>query len=117
MEQESIIDSDTYQQLKDQVGSDFVIELIDAYAVETADLLNRLQQALAGADAAAFGRLAHSIKTSSASLGALAFAQQARELELMGKVNELAEARAKVDQLAAAFPKVVNRLTELTHEP
>ncbi len=117
MEQEIIIDSDTYQQLKDQVGSDFVIELIDAYAVETADLLNRLQQALAGADAAAFRRLAHSIKTSSASLGALAFAQQARELEMMGKANELARAGAKVDKLTAAFPKVVSRLTELKHEP
>ncbi len=116
MEQETIIDSDTYQQLKDQVGSDFVIELIDAYAVETADLLNRLQQALAGADVAAFGRLAHSIKTSSASLGALAFAQQARELEMMGKANELAGAPAKVDQLTAAFPKVMSRLTELKHE-
>ncbi len=117
MEQEIIIDSDTYQQLKDQVGSDFVIELIDAYAVETADLLNRLQQALAGADAVVFGRLAHSIKTSSASLGALAFAQQARELERMGRANELAQAGAKVDQLTAAFPKVVSRLTELKHEP
>src|SRR5512139_2225827 len=117
MENEIIIDADTYQQLKDQVGADFVIELIDAYAVETADLIDRLQQALAGADAAVFGRMAHSIKTSSASLGALAFAQQARELEMMGRANDLAEARPKVEQLTTAFPKVVSRLTELKNEP
>ncbi len=117
MEDEIIIDSTTYQELRDQVGTDFVIELIDAYAAETADLLSRLQQALVGADAVVFGRLAHSIKTSSASLGALAFAQQARELEMMGKANDLALAGAKVDQLAAAFPKVVGRLMELKHEP
>src|SRR5512139_121363 len=100
MENEIIIDSDTYQQLKDQVGADFVIELIDAYAVETADLIDRLQKALAGADAAVFGRLAHSIKTSSASLGALAFAQQARELEIMGKANDLAQAGATDSRLS-----------------
>ncbi len=117
MENEIIIDADTYQDLKDQVGADFVTELIDAYAVETADLIDRLQQALAGADAAVFGRMAHSIKTASASLGALAFAQQARELEMLGRANDLAEAGVKVEQLTTAFPKVVSRLTELKNEP
>jgi HPt (histidine-containing phosphotransfer) domain-containing protein len=117
MEEQAIIEIDAYHELKNQVGADFVIELVDTYFQETAGLIEQLRQALAARDAAAFGRLAHSIKSSSASLGAQAFAQQARELELIGKAGDLAGAGPKVEQLAADFELVMRCLEELKNEP
>jgi HPt (histidine-containing phosphotransfer) domain-containing protein len=73
------------------MGADFIVELIDTYNSETGELIVQLHRALADCDAASFGRVAHSIKSSSASLGALDFSQQARELEMLGKANDLSE--------------------------
>ncbi len=117
MGEQAIIDPGAYQDLKNQVGADFIIELVDTYSQETAGLIEQLRQALDSADPAAFGRLAHSIKSSSASLGALAFAQQARELELMGKAGDLAGAGPKIERLAIDFEQVKRCLEELKNEP
>ncbi len=117
MEVQDIIDQETFSSLKDLMGADFVVELIDTYNTETGELIERLHHALAAQDAAAFGRTAHSIKSSSASLGALAFSQSARQLEMMGKANDLADAGPKLDLLAADFVQVRRRLEELRHEP
>ncbi len=117
MEAQDIINRETFSSLKDLMGADFVVELIDTYNTETGELIERLRQALAAQDAAVFGRTAHSIKSSSASLGALAFSQQARQLEMMGKANDLAGAGTQLDLLAADFAQVKRRLEELRHEP
>lgn len=117
MEIQSYIDLQTYNDLKDLVGADFLAELIDTYCPETEDLVQKLRQALANGDASTFGRLAHSIKTSSASLGALGFSQQARELEMVGKSGDLAGAGPKVEQLAADLSQVRRCLMELKNEP
>jgi HPt (histidine-containing phosphotransfer) domain-containing protein len=106
MEEQAIIDMPTYNQLKELMGADFVIELIDTYNAETEEIIEQLRQALFSGDASAFGRYAHSIKSSSASLGALVFSQQARELEMMGKANDLSGADEKVAKLTADFAQV-----------
>jgi HPt (histidine-containing phosphotransfer) domain-containing protein len=117
MEEPAIIDMPTYNQLKELMGAHFIIELIDTYNTETAALIEQLGQALAMGEATLFGRSAHSIKSSSASLGALAFSQQARELEMMGKAKDLNGADVKVEKLMADFIQVKRRLEELRDEP
>ena len=116
MEEQAIIDMPTYNQLKELMGADFVVELVDTYIIETNALIEQLHQALAGSEAASFGRFAHSIKSSSASLGALVFSQQARELEMMGKANDLIGAGQKLEKLNADFSLVKQKLEELRHE-
>jgi HPt (histidine-containing phosphotransfer) domain-containing protein len=117
MEDHVIIDLDKIAELKELLGADYVVEVIDAYNQETESLIQQLQQALAAGDAAAFGRLAHSIKSSSAGLGAVSFSQQARELEMLGKANDLEEVGSKLEQLSADFLQVVDCLKELRNEP
>jgi HPt (histidine-containing phosphotransfer) domain-containing protein len=117
MEEHAIIDMPTYNQLKELMGADFISELIDTYTLETAALIEQLVQALASGETIEFGRSAHSIKSSSASLGALVFSQQARELEMMGKANDLTGADKKLQQLSADFLMVKHRLEELKNEP
>jgi HPt (histidine-containing phosphotransfer) domain-containing protein len=115
MQSEEYIDLKTFNELKDLMGADFLVELIDTYTLETEKLIGQLKEALSVKDVAAFGRLAHSIKSSSASLGALAFSQQARELEMMGKGNDLSTADLKVQQLSIDFLQVKSRLEELKY--
>jgi HPt (histidine-containing phosphotransfer) domain-containing protein len=116
MDVDAIIDGATFADLKDMMGADFVGEIIDTYNEETAALVEQLRQALAAQDAATFGRCAHSIKSSSASLGALNLAEQARELELMGKAGDLSGAGPRVERLTADFALVSRSLEELRDE-
>lgn len=108
-----IIDQNIISELKVTVGDDFLVELIDTYLEETPRLLSELEQFLLKQDAAAFGRTAHSIKSSSASLGALSFSAQAKELEMMGKSGELAGADVKVKALGVDYKRVQIALKEL----
>jgi HPt (histidine-containing phosphotransfer) domain-containing protein len=117
MEEQAIIDIPTYNQLKEVMGADFVSEIIDTYNNETEALISQLGQALSSGDAVSFGRYAHSIKSSSASLGAMIFSQQARELEMMGKANNLTGADQKLEKLSTAFLNVKQCLEELRNEP
>ncbi len=117
MEAREIIDPTTFNELKGTVGADFIKELIDTFNLETAELIEQLRQVLAAKDAPSFGRVAHSIKSSSASLGALVFSQQARELEMLGKANDLSSAGPKLESLAIEFIQVKNCLEGLRNEP
>lgn len=114
---QAVIDLDTYYELKRLMGADFIVEVIETYFGETGELLDQLRQVLSAGDAIAFGRLAHSIKSSSASLGALGFSQLARELEMMGKAGDLTGAGPRLERLAEDFQQVVSRLEELKNEP
>jgi HPt (histidine-containing phosphotransfer) domain-containing protein len=117
MEDQGIIDQKTYNELKDLMGADYVVEIIDTYIQETGALIQQLQQALGVGDPFSFGRLAHSIKSSSASLGALVFSQQARELEMLGKANDLSGIGTKLERLEADFLTVKRSLEALRNEP
>ena len=117
MAQESVVDLDTLNEMKATMGADFVGELIDAYCQETPQLIAALQQALALGQALDFQHAAHSIKSTSASLGAMDLSRQARELEMMGKSGDLTGADTRLDTLAAGFASVMRRLEELRNEP
>jgi len=116
MQEQAIIDMPTYKQLKELMGVEFIAELIDTYNLETKALIEQLDKALNDGEIASFRRCAHSIKSSSASLGALVFSQKARELEMMGKANDLSGAGQKLEQLAADFLQVKHCLEELRDE-
>ena len=117
MNAQGVIDQAIYNDLKEVMGADFIVELIDTFNIETEGLITQLRKALDAGDAAAFGRLAHSIKSSSASLGALAFSQQARQLEMMGKSGSLDGAEPLVEQFTADFLIVKQSLEDLKNVP
>jgi HPt (histidine-containing phosphotransfer) domain-containing protein len=116
MQEQAIIDMPTFNQLKEIMGDQFIFELIDTYNIETMTLIGQLRKALADGEPVTFGRYAHSIKSSSASLGAFNFSQQARELELMGKSENLSGASSKLEQLATSFLEVKRCLEDLKDE-
>jgi HPt (histidine-containing phosphotransfer) domain-containing protein len=116
MEDQIVIDTATFQTLKELMGSEFLVELIDTYCIETADLIMQLQDAFQAGDSLVLGRLGHSIKSSSASMGALALSEKARELEMLGKAGDLIGAGPKLQLLTADFLAVRSCLEELRNE-
>lgn len=109
----STIDKPTFETLKENMGDDFIDELLQTYFEETQQLLSSLQQALETQDYPAFARSAHSIKSTSNSFGALNFGLLARELEMMGRAQNLDGAKAKVETLTAEYLHVRQALEEL----
>lgn len=114
---ETVIDEATFQSLVEAMGADFISELIDAYCEETPQLVTTVQRALAEGNADELRRAAHSIKSSSASFGALSYSALAREVEMMGKEGNLTAARPKVERLAADYALVERTLRERQSEP
>jgi len=108
----TIIDSTTFEELKEAMGDDFIPELVSTYLDETAALIQKLREALAASQSEDFRRIAHSIKSSSASLGALEFSAQAKELEFIGKAGDFNQAGAALARLEEAWPKVKTALQE-----
>jgi HPt (histidine-containing phosphotransfer) domain-containing protein len=110
------IDLPTFEKLKDDVGADFVGELIEAYCSETLPLIAQLQSALGVNDADAFRRAAHSIKSTSKTFGALSLGEIAQELEMLGRAGDLTGAPAQVERLAAEYDRVQQALEDLKHD-
>ena len=115
MDSQNVIDSSVFTALKETMGADFVVELVQTYAEETPQLLASLQEALAKQDCETFNRAAHSIKSASNSMGALKLGEMAKELEIMGREKNLAGAASKVEALVSVFAQVKLTLEELTH--
>jgi HPt (histidine-containing phosphotransfer) domain-containing protein len=115
MNPQSIIDTPTFEALKDAMGADYIKELVQVYCEETPQLLSNLQDALVKQDCEAFRRAAHSIKSTSNSFGALQFGALARDLEMMGKEAKLDGAPEKVKSLVAGYDAVHQVLEELSN--
>lgn len=107
-----MIDKNTFNALKESTGDDFIIELINTFLEDTPSQLEQLRNALAAQDAEAFRRAAHTIKSNAATFGAHQLAALARELEMMGRENNL-EAGNQLQALEEAAEQVMNELKKL----
>jgi HPt (histidine-containing phosphotransfer) domain-containing protein len=103
---ESPINQATLDELIQSTDSDFVKDLIDTFLDDTPKMLSEMRQALTTDDAETFRRAAHSLKSNSASFGAMRLSVQAKELEMLGKVGNLAEVGDRLTVMAAEFERV-----------
>jgi len=102
-----MVDEKVLEELCASVDGDtgFVRDLIEAYLADSAAQLEAIHGALAAGDAEALVRPAHTLKSSSATVGAMDLSAHARTLEMAGKAGAVGdgEARAAADALAATF--------------
>lgn len=94
------------RQLAGDAAPVFLAELISCYLEETAQLLQSLQTAVTQADMMTLRRVAHAIKSSSASLGASTLAQLCRKIEQLSTIDACAVAAPYVAQAKAEFQRV-----------
>lgn len=101
----SAIDPETYGRLLDITGGDlaFIDELVDTYLDDGAAQVAALREAARGGDVAAIVRPAHTLKSSSASVGALTVAELCRVLEADARAGVVADAAARADAVVEAF--------------
>jgi HPt (histidine-containing phosphotransfer) domain-containing protein len=111
-----VVDRPTVDRLARTMGGAFVAELIDTFSEDARALIATLRRTLTEADLDAFRRAAHSLKSTSESLGAGGLAARARELETMARAGSLQGAEARLEQLAHAYETVAHRLEELRRD-
>jgi len=109
MPSSEIIDQATFAKFFDSLGgdADFLNELVGAYLDSSPELFGSMQQAILTSDAPALQRAAHSLKSGSASFGAITFASSCKELEELGKVGMLTQAEEMLKTLEVAYSEVV----------
>jgi HPt (histidine-containing phosphotransfer) domain-containing protein len=95
-----MVDDGVLRGLRASVQGDtaFVRELVEAYVTDSAVLVDAIEAAVGAGDAHALVRPAHTLKSSSATLGAMTVSGTARTLELAGRSGSIDDA----DTTAAA---------------
>jgi histidine phosphotransfer protein HptB len=86
-----ILDEGVLTELMETTGGDigFVRELVETYLVDTPAQLEAMTAAVEADDADALVRPAHTLKSSSATVGAMRLSSVARELEMAGRTGGL----------------------------
>jgi HPt (histidine-containing phosphotransfer) domain-containing protein len=99
------LDPEAFRHLLDITGGDlaFVDELIDTYIDDAEVQLAAMREAAAGGNAEAMIRPAHSLKSSSANVGATAVQEASRSLEAASRAGAIDDAVARVAACEAAF--------------
>jgi CheY-like chemotaxis protein/HPt (histidine-containing phosphotransfer) domain-containing protein len=103
----SVIDQKAFDELVASTGGDaeFLGELLDTYFTDAPMLIAQMRTSLASSDAETFRRAAHSLKSNSASLGALMLSAVAKDLEMMGKAGILEGASAMIGQVELEYAR------------
>jgi len=105
----SVIDKATFEELTQMAGADFINELIDAFLDDAPNMIGQMQTAVAAKDFESFRRNAHSLKSNANTFGATELGALAKELEFMGKENNL-DIGNRLEVLKEAYGKVADEL-------
>ncbi|MCP2728705.1 response regulator [Symplocastrum sp. BBK-W-15] len=96
-------------ELKEMAGEgsdDFIIEIVNSYLQDTPQLLRSLQQGIDEGNRELFKRSAHSLKSSSALVGAHTLSEIAKELEFLDYAGTTVEVLSLLSQATKEFQRV-----------
>lgn len=96
------LDVRVLDELDESLGKDTTAQLIALYQRDAPKLLAELDAALKAKDAAVVMRSLHTLKSTSATLGAKKFADRCRDLEAQAREKGLHEVEAALDELVRA---------------
>ena len=104
-----LLDQAVIDELRASVGDDdeFIADLVETYLAEGAVNLEGMLAAAAALDVAAVVRPAHTLKSSSASLGAMRLSAICRAIEEAGRAGDAASLRDDVDLANATWQATV----------
>ena len=116
MPADSVLNPDALAKLRelDPTGSNHLMErVLKAFQASVGRLLPMLQEARQNADLAGIGHVAHTLKSSSASIGAIKLSQLCAEIEQMIRRGEGHALGSRVDDLTQEIGAVVQSLRSL----
>ncbi len=94
-------------------GEDILKKVVSLYLDSSLTLMQGIREAAGGNNADALYRAAHTLKSSSAYLGALTFSGMCKELEMMGRGNTLEGVAARLAALDQEYARVRDALGKL----
>jgi CheY-like chemotaxis protein len=97
---------DIIRDLEDEDDPDMLAEILGLYLGKAPELLQALEAAVAGKDAESLRIAAHTLKSSSANVGARTLADLCRELEELGRTGSLDNAASKLSLLYDEYRRV-----------
>ena len=112
MGNQDVIDREVLNSLLEAVGGDgeFLAELLDTYFDDTPLQFATMHSALTNGNSEEFRRAAHSLKSNSANFGAMALSVKAKNLEELGKNDQLDLAAEPLEEAEAEYTKVKSAL-------
>jgi signal transduction histidine kinase/CheY-like chemotaxis protein len=114
---DTVIDLQVLEELRDVMDEEFV-GLVRTYIRNTPGQIARLDEAAHAGDVGAMVRPAHSLKSSSANVGAIQVVDLAREIEVSARESRRTAAAAALPALREAFARAASALTDyLTRVP
>jgi HPt (histidine-containing phosphotransfer) domain-containing protein len=108
----STIDPAAFDRLVEMTGGDreFVDELVDTYLSDGTDQIAAMHAALAAGDPSGLERAAHSLKSGSATVGAIALGERCRSLEEAARTGDVPDGAERVAAIAKAFDAAASGL-------
>ena len=107
------LDAMAFQALREMVNKDEVlVRVIDSYLEESPKLLQAIATAVADKEVDLLQRAAHTLKSTSATLGATSFSALCQELEAIAQMGTLTVASVRVSQVKTEYEKVGTALLE-----
>ncbi len=110
---EEPLDTEVLQAFRKTMGANasvFLAQLIDVYLEESPALLQAMSIGVTQNDAAAMKQAAHTLKSSSASLGAMGFSQLCEQLEVIGSSDTTAGALELFAKVESEYERVKTAL-------
>jgi HPt (histidine-containing phosphotransfer) domain-containing protein len=106
------VDRKVLQQLAEDIGSDMLPVVITVFIEEVGEQLSQLRPLYEQGEWEALARVAHSMKSSCGSYGAMPSYQQVMALEMASKQADVAEAERQLQLLEASLPQVLAFLAD-----
>jgi two-component system sensor histidine kinase/response regulator len=103
-------DPSKIEQLRELMDNDRaeMLSLAEEYEGNSISLIGQLREAVAGQSPSALTRAAHTLKSSSALLGASGLAQLCEDLESLGRQGQVPpDAGQRVEQIEASFTEAI----------
>jgi CheY-like chemotaxis protein/HPt (histidine-containing phosphotransfer) domain-containing protein len=107
---------DNIRALQQTGGIDLVKKVVGHYFTSSPLLLDTIHKGIADADPASIHQAAHSLKSSSANLGALNLSDLCKKMESLGRAGSIAGAAELMVQIESAYGAVRKELLQITQE-
>jgi signal transduction histidine kinase/CheY-like chemotaxis protein/HPt (histidine-containing phosphotransfer) domain-containing protein len=102
---------DELRRLEQEGDPDLVSQVVEAYLKSSSQLLERIHEARTSKDPAAIARAAHTLKSSSAQVGARKLSSLCKQLETQGRAGRINDALDLVDEVTTQLKAVQTALT------
>ncbi len=117
-EQEAVIDTKILDQLREldpDGGTDLLRQVIVAFLDMAGETVTQIEEAIVANDTENLRVAAHSLKSSSANVGAQGLSAMFRELELCGREGRMTDARSLLETMQKEYGRVRTELQEQVH--